>query len=104
MYQVGANIVNLEVMVILRLYPKEKETNVGYSDNIRAHSELKKKLHSMTDDEICAIWKNVGDEGFHPDAEFAQFGLEDKMTDDEFVGMLCEEVDERACQKSPSGH
>lgn len=55
-------------------------------------------LKAMSDDEIFRMWDHVTGEGFHPDTEFAQLRLEDKMTDDEFVNVLAELVDERRRQ------
>lgn len=69
---------------------------MGYSSNIHAHSELKIKLHSLPDAEVYAIWVHVQEQGFHPDTEFAHFGLEGKISDDEFVDVLTEEIDARS--------
>lgn len=66
-----------------------------YSDNDAKLGAVKQKLHGLEDDEILAIWQHVRDSHFHPDKEFQKYLLEGTITDDEFVDLLAEEVDER---------
>ncbi len=62
---------------------------------------VKLELHNLSDAEVFAMWRHVSDEGFHPDVEFAAMKLEGKITADEFVALLLEEVDERGRKQIP---
>lgn len=66
-----------------------------YSGNDAKLGAVKQKLHGLEDAEILAIWQHVQDSHFHPDNMFQKYLLEGKITDDEFVDLLAEEVDER---------
>ncbi len=60
------------------------------------HYELKIALRKLSDEEIFAMWQHVCAEHFHPDTEFKIFNLEGKLSSDEFMAVLLEEVDERS--------
>lgn len=68
----------------------------GRDDQEITHHKLKLQLHALSDADIFEMWQHVCAEHFHPDIEFDFFKLEGKLSCDEFVAVLLEEVDVRS--------
>ncbi len=62
----------------------------------KAYYGLKLQLRAMCDNEIQQLWEHLCAENFRPDIEFDQFKLEGRLTADEFIEVLLEEVDSRS--------
>jgi len=71
-----------------------------YSPDIEAYCAFRVQLHQLDNESIFEMWNHVLEQNFHPDIEFSRFGLEDKISVDEFVDALTEEVDQRMKQES----
>jgi hypothetical protein len=70
----------------------------AYSTNIGAYHVFEHQLRELDDGSIFDMWQHVLAENFHPDVEFSHFALEGKISADEFMDVLTEEVDRRMKQ------